>query len=48
MEISSWVIEKWKAENDFGNISPALSKEYRPEIWQIHFLLTGEIEGVVK
>lgn len=38
MEISSWVIEKWKAENGFGNICPALSKEYRPEVWQITFL----------
>ena len=23
--MSLWVIEKWKAENEFGSISPALS-----------------------
>lgn len=47
VDISSWVIGKWKAENVLY-ISPALSKENRQEIWQIHFLLTGEVEPVLK
>lgn len=39
---------KMESRKCFGDISPALSKENRQEIWQIHFLLTGEVEPVLK
>lgn len=39
VEISSWLIEKRIAENEFGSISPVLAKENRQDIKQAHFLV---------
>lgn len=48
VEISSWVIEKWKAENASGSSSPTLAKENRHESQQTHDLLIGEVEPFVE